>query len=83
MNVSQTFYMSLQAQIHLPSNVFDSTVEYVRQWGSNVMHRHGTASLHIPTGRGITNTVYNHIAQGGMANWWPVLDQKMWLCKVV
>ena len=47
------------------------------------MHRHGTALLHIPTGRGITNTVYNHIAQGGMANWWPVLDQKMWLCKVV
>ena len=83
MNVSQTFYMSLQAQIHLPSNVFDGTVEYVRQWGSNVMHRHGTALQHIPTCWRITNTVYNNITQGGMANWWPVLDQKMWLCKVM
>jgi hypothetical protein len=64
-------------------NVFDGTVKYIRQWGFNVVHRHGTVPQHIPTCRGITNMVYNCIMQGGMANWWPVLDRRMWLCKVM
>ena len=46
------------------------------------MYRHGNALQHILTYWGFTNTVYN-ITQGGMANWWPVLDWRVWLCKVV
>ena len=69
-------YICRRTYSAVPSNTFDSGGLML----CTGMALHHYTSLQV---RGITNTVYNNITQGGMANWWPVLDCRVWLCKVV